>query len=93
MTTRPTTNLDKLGSGQLEKSGLSLRRARTSHQRLSCPWRSVQKNSLWRLDTDVLKLFLVGHRQDHCFDQLLNLLVQATDIRILLSWPKQKTNT
>jgi hypothetical protein len=78
--------LNKLRSGQFQECGLGLGGASSSHQSLSGARRSVQENSLWRLDADVHELFFVRHRQHDSLDQLLDLLVQTADIGILLSW-------
>ena len=93
ISSRMMSNLNKLWAGQLKESRLGLSRASSSHQGLSCAWRSVEQDTLGRLDADVLELLLVGHGQHDSLDQLLDLLVQTTDVRILLRGPENQHPT
>jgi hypothetical protein len=39
---------------------------------------AIHQHTLWRLDTEVLEFVGLLHRQDDCFYELLDLLVQTT---------------
>jgi hypothetical protein len=42
--------------------------------------------TLWRLDANLLESFGLLHRPDNSFNELLDLLVQTSNISVLLSW-------
>mmetsp|Transcript_99148 Transcript_99148/g.300955 ORF Transcript_99148/g.300955 Transcript_99148/m.300955 type:complete len:210 (+) Transcript_99148:1637-2266(+) len=47
----------------------------------------MHQHAFWRRDSDGLKTLLVRHWQHDGLDQLLDLLVQATDVTVLVGWP------
>lgn len=68
-----TDDSDECGSGVISNG--------FCHHGLSCTWRSVHKNSLGWIDTDLSVKFGVSKRQLNGFSHLLFLDIKTTDIR------------
>jgi len=49
----------------------------------TCARRPIQENTLGRLDAKALKPFFVGDRQHYSFHQLLDLLIEASNITVI----------
>jgi hypothetical protein len=67
------------GKLALQEVCLQTTRHRPRQQRLSCTWRAVEQDTLWRLDTDPHEKLWVLEWQLDDFSQLTDLVVQTTD--------------
>mmetsp|Transcript_32480 Transcript_32480/g.67007 ORF Transcript_32480/g.67007 Transcript_32480/m.67007 type:complete len:228 (-) Transcript_32480:540-1223(-) len=77
-------HLHQLGSCQLEESGIRGSCASSGHHGLASSRRPMHQHSLRGLDADVFEALLVGHGQDDCLLQLLNLLLQTANVAVLV---------
>mmetsp|Transcript_7696 Transcript_7696/g.26505 ORF Transcript_7696/g.26505 Transcript_7696/m.26505 type:complete len:458 (+) Transcript_7696:35-1408(+) len=77
-------HLHELGSRELQKGGVGLGGAGPSDQGLPRPGGAVEQDSLGGPDSQVLKVLLVRHGQHDGLHQLPDLLVQASDVRVVL---------
>jgi hypothetical protein len=77
-------HLDELRPRKLQEGGVGLSGAGASDQGLSRARGSVQQDPLWRLDAQGFEAFFVRDWQHNGLHQLLDLLVQAANVRVVL---------
>mmetsp|Transcript_3316 Transcript_3316/g.13274 ORF Transcript_3316/g.13274 Transcript_3316/m.13274 type:complete len:286 (+) Transcript_3316:326-1183(+) len=77
-------HLDQLRPRKLQEHRVRLVRAGPCQKGLASAGRSVEQHALGRADADGIEHLLVRHGQHHRFDQLLDLLVTASDVAVLL---------
>mmetsp|Transcript_31688 Transcript_31688/g.75269 ORF Transcript_31688/g.75269 Transcript_31688/m.75269 type:complete len:334 (+) Transcript_31688:294-1295(+) len=82
----PDEHLHQLRARELEERGVGLRRAGAGDERLAGPRGAVQQDALGRLDPEGAELVLVRDGEDDRLHELLDLLVQPANVRVVLRW-------